>query len=74
MSSRLNARGLPQVAVGRVELDHATLNPVESKSFKLYLNSFNQTKFTSPKRFSTRWSVIYAFVPGQRDRCPVSPE
>ena len=33
---------------------------VESKSFKLYLNSFNQTKFTSRKRFSTRWSVIYA--------------
>ncbi|EBW8988663.1 NADPH-dependent 7-cyano-7-deazaguanine reductase QueF, partial [Salmonella enterica subsp. enterica serovar Enteritidis] len=45
--SWLNARGLPQVAVGQVELDHASLNLVESKSFKLYLNSFNQTKFTS---------------------------
>jgi 7-cyano-7-deazaguanine reductase len=45
--SWLNARGLPQVAVGHVELDYASLNLVESKSFKLYLNSFNQTKFNS---------------------------
>ncbi|MEG4684990.1 NADPH-dependent 7-cyano-7-deazaguanine reductase QueF [Enterobacter cloacae] len=45
--SWLNARGLPQVAVGHVELDYASDNLVESKSFKLYLNSFNQTKFNS---------------------------
>lgn len=45
--SWLNANGLPQVAVGHVELNHASVNLVESKSFKLYLNSFNQTRFTS---------------------------
>ncbi|MGF3809314.1 NADPH-dependent 7-cyano-7-deazaguanine reductase QueF [Enterobacter mori] len=45
--SWLNARGLPQVAVGHVELDYASVNLVESKSFKLYLNSFNQTTFNS---------------------------
>ena len=45
--SWLNARGLPQVAVGHVELDHSSVNLVESKSFKLYLNSFNQTRFDS---------------------------
>lgn len=45
--SWLNARGLPQVAVGHVELDYASQNLVESKSFKLYLNSFNQTRFNS---------------------------
>lgn len=45
--SWLNANGLPQVAVGQVELDYASLNLVESKSFKLYLNSFNQTRFAS---------------------------
>lgn len=43
--SWLNARGLPQVAVGHVELDYTSVNLVESKSFKLYLNSFNQTRF-----------------------------
>ncbi|WP_312688788.1 NADPH-dependent 7-cyano-7-deazaguanine reductase QueF [Kosakonia sp.] len=45
--SWLNAKGLPQVAVGHVELDYASLNLVESKSFKLYLNSFNQTRFAN---------------------------
>lgn len=45
--SWLNTKGLPQVAVGQVQLDYASLNLVESKSFKLYLNSFNQTRFAS---------------------------
>ncbi|QDK17767.1 NADPH-dependent 7-cyano-7-deazaguanine reductase QueF [Leclercia adecarboxylata] len=45
--SWLNAHGLPQVAVGHVELDYTSVNLVESKSFKLYLNSFNQTRFES---------------------------
>lgn len=43
--SWLNAKGLPQVAVGHVALSHTSVNLVESKSFKLYLNSFNQTRF-----------------------------
>ncbi|MRS14156.1 NADPH-dependent 7-cyano-7-deazaguanine reductase QueF [Enterobacteriaceae bacterium RIT691] len=43
--SWLNAKGLPQVAVGHVELSDTSVNLVESKSFKLYLNSFNQTRF-----------------------------
>ncbi|WP_437890457.1 NADPH-dependent 7-cyano-7-deazaguanine reductase QueF [Phytobacter sp. V91] len=45
--SWLNANGLPQVAVGHVSLDYTSVNLVESKSFKLYLNSFNQTRFAS---------------------------
>lgn len=45
--SWLNAKGLPQVAVGHVELSDKTVNLVESKSFKLYLNSFNQTRFAN---------------------------
>ncbi len=45
--SWLNTKGLPQVAVGHVELNDTTVNLVESKSFKLYLNSFNQTRFAS---------------------------
>lgn len=45
--SWLNAKGLPQVAVGHVELDYTSVNLIESKSFKLYLNSFNQTRFNN---------------------------
>lgn len=43
--SWLNAKGLPQVAVGEVSLNANSNNLIESKSFKLYLNSFNQTNF-----------------------------
>ncbi|PVX33475.1 7-cyano-7-deazaguanine reductase [Pasteurella langaaensis DSM 22999] len=45
--SWLNAKGLPQVAIADVEIDFRSVNLIESKSFKLYLNSFNQTHFTS---------------------------
>lgn len=43
--SWLNAKGLPQVAVGEISLNADSINLIESKSFKLYLNSFNQTSF-----------------------------
>ncbi|WP_413113753.1 NADPH-dependent 7-cyano-7-deazaguanine reductase QueF [Thaumasiovibrio sp. DFM-14] len=43
--SWLNNKGLPQVAIGEVRLPANSPNLIESKSFKLYLNSFNQTKF-----------------------------
>ncbi|ADP11568.1 7-cyano-7-deazaguanine reductase [Erwinia sp. Ejp617] len=43
--SWLNSKGVPQVALGEVVLDASSVNLIESKSFKLYLNSFNQTKF-----------------------------
>jgi 7-cyano-7-deazaguanine reductase len=42
--SWLNLRGKPQVAIARVTVPADSPNIVESKSFKLYLNSFNQTK------------------------------
>ncbi len=45
--SWLNPNGLPQVAIADVSIDFKSENLIESKSFKLYLNSFNQTKFAS---------------------------
>jgi 7-cyano-7-deazaguanine reductase len=42
--SWLNLRGKPQVAIVSVMAPADSPNIVESKSFKLYLNSFNQTK------------------------------
>ncbi len=44
--SWLNPKGLPQVAIAEVEIDFRSKNLIESKSFKLYLNSFNQSKFS----------------------------
>lgn len=45
--SWLNEKGLPQVAIGDVSIPATSANLIESKSFKLYLNSFNQTRFSS---------------------------
>ncbi|XZG69097.1 NADPH-dependent 7-cyano-7-deazaguanine reductase QueF [Chitinibacteraceae bacterium HSL-7] len=42
--SWLNARGKPEVAIARFDIPADSPNIVESKSFKLYLNSFNQTR------------------------------
>ena len=47
--SWLNARGKPQVAIARITVPADSPNIVESKSFKLYLNSYNQTRLASPE-------------------------
>ena len=43
--SWLNAKGKPVVAIGEFFVPATSDNLIESKSFKLYLNSFNQTRF-----------------------------
>ena len=43
--SWLNPKGKPQVAVGEVAVPASSKNLIESKSFKLYLNSLNQSHF-----------------------------
>lgn len=45
--SWLNPKGKPQIALLTCQVPYDSPNIVESKSFKLYLNSFNQSKFTS---------------------------
>ena len=43
--SWLNPRGKPQLALAHITVPCETPNIIESKSFKLYLNSFNNTRF-----------------------------
>lgn len=45
--SWLNPRGKPQVAIGEFRVPAESPGLIESKSLKLYLNSFNQTPFES---------------------------
>jgi len=52
--SWLNERGKPQVALAHVTVPCETPNIVESKSFKLYLNSFNSTRFASAQDVQAR--------------------
>lgn len=45
--SWLNPKGKPEIAIAEFRFACMTPNVIESKSFKLYLNSFNQTRFDS---------------------------
>jgi 7-cyano-7-deazaguanine reductase len=51
--SWLNLRGKPQVALAQFMFPADSPNIVESKSFKLYLNSFNQSKLASIDELQT---------------------
>jgi 7-cyano-7-deazaguanine reductase len=48
--SWLNQKGKPQVFIAEFLIPAESKNIVESKSFKLYLNSFNQTKFDTKEQ------------------------
>lgn len=49
--SWLNEAGLPQVAIAEIAVAVDSINLIESKSFKLYLNSFNESRWSS-------WSAV----------------
>jgi 7-cyano-7-deazaguanine reductase len=55
--SWLNLRGKPQVALAHFTVPCETPNIIESKSFKLYLNSFNNTCFADVDAVKTRLRV-----------------
>lgn len=50
--SWLNPRGKPVVALGEFRFPASSPRLIESKSFKLYLNSFNQERIASPEALS----------------------
>lgn len=52
--SWLNQRGKPQVAIARILIPAESSHIVESKSLKLYLNSFNGTRFDSATEVAGR--------------------
>jgi 7-cyano-7-deazaguanine reductase len=52
--SWLNPRGKPQLAIAHFTVPCESRNIIESKSLKLYLNSFNNTKFASSDEVKTR--------------------
>ena len=52
--SWLNLKGKPQVAIAHITIPCESTHIVESKSFKLYLNSFNQTRFATAQDVQAR--------------------
>ena len=68
--SWLTARGKPQVAIAQITVPCETPNIVESKSFKLYLNSFSNSAFASPDEVRDRIrsdvsEAVWRDAPGQ---------
>ena len=64
--SWLNSKGKPVVALARFVVDATTPNIIESKSFKLYLNSFNQSRFQSSVELRKVLRADLAAVAGGR--------
>ena len=60
--SWLNEQGVPQMALGEFRLPGDSPNIIESKSFKMYLNSFNQTRLASRAEASAKmqWDLSQA--------------
>jgi 7-cyano-7-deazaguanine reductase len=52
--SWLNLRGKPELALVHFTIPCESINIVESKSFKLYLNSFNNSRFADAAEVSAR--------------------
>ena len=68
--SWLNPRGKPQVALAHFTVPCETPNIVESKSFKLYLNSFNNTTFASSDEVKGRLRADLGEAVWRRDGGP----
>lgn len=56
--SRLNARGLPQVAVGHVELDYASVNPSNPRALSSISTALTRPNLTAGTRCNRRLNVI----------------
>lgn len=64
--SWLNDKGLPQVAIGYFSVPADSPNLIESKSFKLYLNSLNESCFHN-------WHQVQQCLEQDLSRCAGSP-
>ena len=66
--SWLNPKGKPVVAMGEFHVPCESPHLIESKSFKLYLNSFNQTRFPDSSQVEERLLKDLSAAAGARVR------
>lgn len=71
--SWLNLNGLPQVALIEFSLPYDSPNIIESKSIKLYLNSFNQTRLASSAEVRQRIEQDFSAAAGAEVAVTLSP-
>ena len=71
--SWLNGKGRPEVAIGRFIFPCDTVNLIESKSLKLYLNSFNLERFESIAGLQSTMEADLAKVAGGQVAVSLTP-
>lgn len=71
--SWLNAKGKPQVVIAEFAFAADAPNLIESKSFKLYLNSFNGTRFESQDEVIALWEKDLATASGGEVSVDIRP-
>lgn len=71
--SWLNSNGKPVVALAQFYVPCDSENIVESKSFKLYLNSFNQTRFDSVEKLAETLIKDISSAVGKRIELKILP-
>lgn len=64
--SWLNKKGKPQIALAEFQIPADSLNMIESKSFKLYLNSFNSARFDDEAEVRERLITDLSAVAGSK--------
>ncbi len=62
--SWLNNKGKPIIAIGEFHFPCESPNLIDSKSFKLYLNSYNQTRFADFSQVQHRMAADLSLVTG----------
>ena len=69
--SWLNLKGKPQIALARITVPAESTHIIESKSFKLYLNSFNNTRLSDAAELQMRLRQdLSAAIWGERGPSP----
>ena len=71
--SWLNAKGKPQIALAEFQIPADSPNMIESKSFKLYLNSINNSRFENEDELRQRLIADLSKVAGSQITTRINP-
>ena len=71
--SWLNQKGKPQIALAEFQVPADSLNMIESKSLKLYLNSLNSTRFESEDEVRNRLTMDLSAIAGSKISARINP-
>jgi len=71
--SWLNKKGKPQIALAEFQIPADTPNMIESKSFKLYLNSLNNTRFEDETEVREKLITDLSLVAGGKISTRIHP-